>query len=147
MTTPSHDALTRRRVILGAARGLAACPMVAAAGRETGEDAPLVRDCREFDALERRGQAICSSGDSVEEDLACERAIGRIAARQAPILRRIVETRARTGGGLRAKAASLALWDQNMFETETTCWNRLLVCSLVTDMLAMAPDRMGETGT
>ena len=109
------------------------------ASRRIREDDQLVRDCREFDALERRGQAVHSSGRSVEEDVACVREIRRITSSQARILRRIVEARAHTQRGLHAKASSLALWEQDMFETETTCWNRLLVRSLVMDLLEMPP--------
>ena len=105
------------------------------ASRRTDGDDQLVRDCRAFDALERRGQAVCSSGGSVAEDLACMREIRRITARQARILQRIVAARAHTRRGLQAKATSLVLWEQDMFETETTCWNRLLIRSLVMDLL------------
>ena len=114
-------------------------PSPHAACRRTSHDDQLIRDCQEFDTLERRGQAVHSSGGSVAEDLACTREIRRIIARQAPILQRIVAARAHTRQGLQAKAASLALWEQDMFETKTTCWNRLLVRSLVTDLLEMSP--------
>ncbi len=93
------------------------------ASRRISEDYQLVRDCREFNALKRRGQAVHSSGDSVAEDLACTREIRRITALQARILRRIVAARAYTRRGLQARATSLALQEQDMFETKTTCWN------------------------
>ena len=139
MGTQRHDEMTRRIMVLEMVRKLGGYPVVTAASLKTGRDALLIRDCSEFNALERLGQLICSSGDSIEEDLAAERVLHSITARQAPILHRIVATRACTGRGLRAKAASLALWQQDMFETETTCWNLLLVRSLVTDLLQMAP--------
>ncbi len=133
-------------MILGTARGLAACPLVTVTGRETGGDAPLVRACQLFDDLERRAQAIGSSGASVAEDLACEHMIERITARQALLLRRIVANSARTGRGVRAKAASLALWDGDMAETGPAPWDRQLVRSLVADLLSMAPDQVDRMG-
>ena len=133
--------MTRRVVVLEAARKLASCPVVAAASMETGAaDAQLIRDCAAFDALERLARSICSSGATVEEDLACGREIDRISARQAPILRRIVATPAHTRRGIQAKASSLALWDQEEFKAETTCWSRLLVRSLILDLLETAQD-------
>ena len=133
--------MTRRVVVLEAARKLASCPVVTAASMQTGVgDAQLIRDCTAFDALERLGRSICSSGATVEEDLACGRELDRISAQQAPILRRIVATRAHTRRGIRAKASSLALWDQEEFEAETGCWSRQLIRSLVMDLLGMSPD-------
>ena len=135
MGTQRQDEMTRRIMVAEVARKLAAYPMAAAASLEAGGDDLLIRDCSEFDALERRRQSIWSSSSTVEEDQACEHVIQHIADQQTPILHRIVAARARTGRGLQAKAASLALWDQDMFETETTYWDRLLVRSLVTDLL------------
>lgn len=72
-----------------------------------------------------------------EEDLTCGRELDLISARQAPILQRIVAARAHTRRCIQAKASSLALWDQEEFEAETGCWGRLLVRSLVLDLLKM----------
>ena len=114
-------------------------PMVTAAGHGVDGDDSLILDCLEFDGLERLAQAICSSGASIEEDLACGREVERLIAQQAPILQRIVMTRAHTGRGILAKAASLALWEKQAFEAETTSWNVLLMRSLVQDILGVVP--------
>ena len=147
MTARGHDGLTRRGVILGATRGLAACPLVAVTGPGADGDAVLVQVCQLFDRLERRAQATQALGANVAEDLACERLIERITARQAPLLHRIVATPARTGRGVRARAGSLALWDGDMAETGPAPWDRLLVRSLVMDLLTMAPDQVDRMGT
>ncbi len=100
-------------------------------------DADLLEACAAFDDLERRYLATDFEADSstaygqavVEEQRRCFDA-------QVPLLNHLVELRATTLEGHRARARSLALWDAELLKDGDGDFGECLTAAIVRDLLA-----------
>jgi hypothetical protein len=100
-------------------------------------DADLLEACAAFDELERRYLATDFGADSataygkavIEEQ-------GRCFDAQEPLASRMVEHRAMTMEGHRARARSLALWDAELLKDGTGDIGECLTAAIVRDLLA-----------
>jgi hypothetical protein len=119
--------------MLTGAPALAALP---AAIPGAAADAELVAACAAFDALEVQVQAIDAEDHPVDSLKPAE--AERIRRQQRPLLARICATRARTAQGVRARAATLALYDPDVLAPTSPCWDELLTSAVVRDLLGEA---------
>ena len=110
---------------------------VASAGAHP--DAELIAACAAFDALERKCNATFGGPDrTLEEDLRADEERNSIYVAQEPHLDRIMELRATTIDGFRAKARSLALEDLELLKDGPGDRRDCLIASLVQDLIREA---------
>ncbi|MGI4799979.1 MAG: hypothetical protein ACRYG8_39285 [Janthinobacterium lividum] len=101
-------------------------------------DAELLAACAVFDTMERQVSAFYEGPGRLDDDDQRQAAIDLVVDRQAPWLDRICDLRAVTPAGWKAKAQSLALWDQEVLQakwSEGDVSERILA-TLLRDMLA-----------
>ncbi len=78
------------------------------------DDAALIAVCAEFDAIERHINSHYAGGSrEIDDDEERDVAIAPFQEAQDPLLERIIALRATTPGGLKARARTLASWDQD----------------------------------
>ena len=102
-------------------------------------DAELVSLCAQFDRLERHRQDATNAATTVEEDEAADLIWAEVREQQEPILARICSTPAESLEGLGAIAASLVLWDGELFvecDEPDACMNEKLKLALLRSVLA-----------
>ncbi len=78
------------------------------------DDAELLAACGQFDALQRRLEALFDGPDWIEDEAERDVALRPIEAAQDALLDRLCSLRATTMEGYRARAATLALYDPNV---------------------------------
>ena len=113
-----------------------------AAGRHL--DAVLLRACSVFDDLERQQQRVGTVRLSPSAEALETVKAERRSQRQLGLLRTILTRQASTLEGVRAKAATLYLWDGDLGRTDETFWNVMLVRSIVSDLLRL-PETSGRS--
>ena len=131
-----------RRSLLAGAAGLA--PMTALSA-PSHPDAAVLAACAAFDELEMAYIASFNGElDDTPEGVAAVEERERIHDAQRLVLDRICGQPATTLAGVRAKARSLVLWDEEAIEDDATYFNDRLRTSLLRDLLAVqaeAPQR------
>jgi hypothetical protein len=101
-------------------------------------DGELIRLCAEFDALERRIISFHTGGSAyIVDDAARQRAIDPIQDEQLPLLDRIVELRAITAEGWKARAATLVLYTPHYVNVREPYVDQRMIGALLRDMVAM----------
>ncbi|MGI4943469.1 MAG: hypothetical protein ACRYHQ_23370, partial [Janthinobacterium lividum] len=95
-------------------------------------DAALLTVCAAFDAVERRRNAM------FDDDTLTDEANAAIWEEQAPLVDRLCELQAVTIEGMRARARSLALYDDAMMERRTVYTNDRLVAAVLRDLIGEA---------
>ncbi len=110
-----HDTLTSRQLAYLLRDAAALGGAVPATLLPTSPDAALLADCAEADRLEREITP-GMNGKTIEEADEAERAIEPLRTAQEPLLEGVATTRAVTIEGIRAKAATLVLWDTDILK-------------------------------
>ncbi len=103
-----------RRGLLGGAAVLAVAPVAPAMSAHPHPDRELIAVCAEFDAIERHINSHYAGGSrNIEDDEERDVAIAPFQEAQEPLLERIIALRATTPDGFKARARTLALWNQD----------------------------------
>ena len=106
-----------RRTLFGSAAAAVAidAPVIAeAAASAVHPDRELIAVCAEFDAIERHINSHYAGGSrNIEDDEERDAVIAPFQEAQEPLLERIIALRATTPGGLKARARTLALWNED----------------------------------
>lgn len=136
---------TRRTLFAGASAAILGSGITAGAAASVADlvpsnpDAELLLLCAQFDRLERQLQDACNAATTGEEEDAADLISANLRKEQAPILDQICATRAVSLEGLGAMAASLVLWDGDLFvecDEPNACTNERLKLALMRSVLA-----------
>lgn len=137
---------TRRALTLGAG-AFASVGLTAGAAAAVADIVPgsspdeLLALCAEFDAHERRYQAICERATTAEQERLDEPVLDALRDQQEPLLDRICALPCITPAGLAALANSLLLWDGELYiegDDENADTNDRLLAALVRGVLRRA---------
>ncbi len=103
-----------RRGLLGGAAVLAVAPVAPAMSAYPHPDRELIAVCAEFDAIERHINSHFAGGSrKIEDDDERDGAVAPFQEAQEPLLERIIALRATTSDGFKARARTLAGWNQD----------------------------------
>ncbi len=95
-------------------------------------DAELLAVCAEFDAVEHRRNAM------FDDDTLTDGANAAIREEQAPLVDRLCDLQAVTIQGMRARARSLVLYDDEVLERRTVYTNGRIVAAVLRDLIGEA---------
>lgn len=126
--------MNRRRTLAGFAAGTAAALVVPMAAMAGTPDAELIAMCARFTDLEKTKKAIYSTGpDSIEADRQKESMISPLQEEQEAILDRIVDMKAITVEGLKARLRMIMVYEPQCIDMPQG-WDDYMVAALLTDM-------------